>query len=150
MKNRMLVLSALLLAACSSADADLLVIRSSDGQELSIRVEFADTEAEHTQGLMHRTVLADGDGMLFRFAEERKLNFWMKDTLIPLDIAFFKADGTFVSSATMTPCDHDPCKQYFSGTPAAFALEVPSGYLSAHGVSSGSMITNLPALPPRL
>ena len=85
---------------------------------------------------MGRTSLAPNAGMLFVFDEEQALNFWMKDTLIPLDIIFFAQDGSYVSSTTMQPCVADPCQIFPSGEPAMFALELPSGTIAAHNIGS--------------
>ncbi len=79
------------------------------------------------QGLMGVTSLGDLDGMLFEFPEESELSFWMKDTLISLDIAFFDEEASLVSVQTMTPCTSDPCELYGSGEPARYAVEVPAG-----------------------
>ncbi|NNL27863.1 MAG: DUF192 domain-containing protein [Acidimicrobiia bacterium] len=79
------------------------------------------------QGLMGVADLGDLDGMLFEFSEESELSFWMKDTLIDLDIAFFDEEASLVSVQTMTPCTSDPCPIYRSGGPARYAVEVPAG-----------------------
>lgn len=86
---------------------------------------------------MGRASLASDAGMLFVFNAPQPLDFWMKNTLIPLDILFFGADGAFVSMQTMQPCSGDPCSLYSSGAPALYALEVDAGYAAARGVGSG-------------
>ena len=85
---------------------------------------------------MHRTSLASDHGMLFVFDHEAPLTFWMKNTLIPLDIIYFAHDGSFVSSTTMVPCTGDPCTIYPSRAPASYALEVPAGFLQQHPVDA--------------
>ena len=95
------------------------------GEELAVAV--AATPALRRQGLMFVTDLGDLDGMLFVYSEERVLSFWMQDTLIPLDIAFFARDGNLVGNTTMTPCREDPCPNYVSPGDAQFAVEVPAG-----------------------
>lgn len=62
--------------------------------------------------------------MLFAFEDETDRSFWMKDTLVPLDIFFFHSDGSFVSGHRMEPCLEDPCPSTLSGGPAKFALEL--------------------------
>lgn len=104
-----------------------------DGTTVSLSVELARTPAEHAQGLQGRTSLAYGVGMLFVFAESAQRSFWMKDTLIPLDIAFFDERGQVVSVTSMEPCSADPCPSTVSRGPARFALEVPRGYFAAAG-----------------
>lgn len=86
---------------------------------------------------MGRTSLPDKTGMLFVFDTEQPLSFWMKDTLIPLDVLFFRADGTFVSGETMVPCQADPCPVYVSAEPSGLALEVPAGFAAVHSIGGG-------------
>ena len=71
------------------------------------------------------------------FGAEQPLSFWMKSTLIPLDIMYFDAQGNFVSSATMEPCKRDPCPSYPSSGFAQFVLEMPAGYMAEKGIGLG-------------
>jgi uncharacterized membrane protein (UPF0127 family) len=109
-----------------------LTLRSSGGQTLTLSVEHATTEAQREYGLMNRSSVTHG--MLFVFDQPQELVFWMKNTLVPLDIAFFTADGAFVSSTTMVPCTADPCVTYPSGGPSLYALEMPEGFLKQHSL----------------
>ncbi|ALM09445.1 MAG TPA: DUF192 domain-containing protein [Candidatus Peribacter riflensis] len=105
-----------------------------------VAVEFARTPEEHQRGLQGRTSLVYGNGMLFLFEDSAVRSFWMKDTLLPLDIAFFDAEGRFVSQASMVPCPPEEgaaCPSTLSTGPAQFALEVPAGFLKAAGVEEG-------------
>lgn len=93
-------------------------------------VAVAETPQETARGLMSVTQLAPLDGMLFVYGAERQITHWMKDTLIPLDIAFFDAEGRFVSKTTMVPCieqDDADCPRYPAEGPAAFSVEVAAG-----------------------
>ncbi|MCJ7726565.1 MAG: DUF192 domain-containing protein [Acidimicrobiia bacterium] len=90
-------------------------------------VAFADTAALRSRGLMGVTDLGELRGMLFAWDEDVESGFWMKDTLIPLDIAFFAADGSVVDLLSMVPCEADPCPSYRPGGPYRWALEVPAG-----------------------
>ena len=85
-------------------------------------VAVADTAVLRAQGLMGVTDLTV-DGMLFVFEAERQVAFHMKDTLIPLDIAFFYSGGTLVDQFTMTPCEADPCPTYPAAGPVRYAIE---------------------------
>ncbi len=96
-------------------------------------VAVADTPTRRGQGLMNVTDLGSLDGMLFVFPETVTAAFWMKDTLIPLDIAFFDAAGGFVDRLTMTPCEADPCPTYPAAAPYRYALEAPEGALVGLG-----------------
>jgi uncharacterized membrane protein (UPF0127 family) len=104
---------------------------------LTIRAELARTERERERGLMARTELATNAGMLFIFEKTDILTFWMKNTVIPLDVIFFDANGLFVSVKTMTPCDHDQCPTYSSNDPALYALEVPAGTAMRENIGPG-------------
>ncbi len=111
-----------------------------DGTRKNVQVEFARTAAEQERGLMGRTSLPDGTGMLFIFDTPRMLNFWMKNTLIPLDILYFDAQGALVSTATMQPCTSTvdaECMLYPSSNPAQYALEVPAGYSGRERIGEG-------------
>lgn len=90
-------------------------------------VAVAQTRDELAQGLMGVEDLGPLDGMLFVYSTESIVSHWMKDTLIPLDIAFFDASGFLVSVSSMTTCLDDDCPSYASAGPARYALEVPLG-----------------------
>ncbi len=108
-----------------------------ENKSLVIKAELAVTSAQHEKGLMGRTELKEGKGMLFIFTDARTLNFWMKNTLIPLDIVFFDQGGQFVSAATMMPCTADPCALYPSSGPAQYAFELPEGFIKEFDVGVG-------------
>lgn len=136
------------LAACGGGgpgDGTTVVLRQ-DGREARIRVEVAATPAERQTGLMGRTTLASDAGMLFLYPDERILIFWMKDTLLPLDIAFIR--GTrIVDVQEMAPCKADPCPYTTSSAPADRALEVPAGTFSRLKLGPGATASvegNLP------
>lgn len=90
-------------------------------------VAVADTADELSRGLMGVEELAPLDGMLFVYDAERLVSHWMKDTLIPLDIAFFDGSGVLVSVASMETCLDGDCPSYASEGPARYAVEVPLG-----------------------
>ena len=96
-----------------------------DGQRLQVVV--ADTPERRRQGLMNVADLLDLDGMLFVFSSDTTTGFWMRDTLIALDIAFFDADGAFVDGFDMRPCTENPCPTYFPDGSYRFALEMEAG-----------------------
>ena len=90
-------------------------------------VAVADTPALRAQGLMGVTDLGELDGMLFVFESNVSNGFWMKDTPIPLDIAFFDVDGVLVDLLTMTPCESDPCPIYSPAGEYRYAIETGVG-----------------------
>ena len=93
-------------------------------------VAVADTSDEHSRGLMGVEDVSPLDGMLFVFDDWVHRTFWMKDTFIPLDIAFFDRDGFLVNQTTMEPCVVDECPVYRSEGAAQYALEAPLGTLT--------------------
>jgi uncharacterized membrane protein (UPF0127 family) len=118
--------------------AQLITLHSPDGKKVEVQAEIASTEQTRRVGLMGRTELPEGHGMLFEFPEEEGLTFWMKDTLIPLDILFFDALGRFVSGTTMEPCpEGERCPIYPSDGPALYALEIGAGQAAKTGVGTG-------------
>ncbi len=108
-----------------------------DGSIQTLPVEVADDDIEQSRGLMFRDALPAGAGMLFVFDEPQPLSFWMKNTLIPLDILYFDAEGVFVSRTSMDPCIAEPCRTYPSIGLARYALEVQRGESGARAVGSG-------------
>jgi len=100
------------------------------GDQLML-LAIADSPGLRAQGLMRVTDLGDLDGMLFYWRHEASGGFWMKDTLIPLDIAWFNEDGTYAGTASMVPCTEDPCPTYSpEGDPDfRFAIEARPGDL---------------------
>ncbi len=131
----------LLLAACGSGDpAGLEGFETRtitiDGRELAVAV--ADKPALRSRGLMGVTDLGGLDGMLFVFPSDTEGGFWMKNTLIALDIAFFDVDGGFVDRFAMEPCIEDPCPGYRRSSPYRYAVEAPAGDLDF--VTEGSVL----------
>jgi uncharacterized membrane protein (UPF0127 family) len=112
-----------------------ILLRPPKGESMLLSVEIAETEAQHEQGLMFRHSVKRG--MLFVFSDSRFRAFWMKNTWVALDIAFFAQDGSFVSSASMQPCTADPCPSYSSGGAAKYALEMPEGFLKDKKIGKG-------------
>ena len=95
-----------------------------------LSVAIADTPEQWSQGLMGVEELQPLDGMLFVFPAEALRSFWMKDTLLPLDVAFFDGDGFLVNVVSMDTCLDGDCPSYPSDGLAQFALETPQGALS--------------------
>lgn len=101
---------------------------------------LAETTAQVQRGLMGRSDLAGYDGMVFRFPEESSVGFYMQDVPVPLSVAWFDAEGRFVSSADMATCPDDSCPTYRPAGPYRFALEVLSGDLGRLAVGPGSVL----------
>jgi uncharacterized membrane protein (UPF0127 family) len=140
-----LALSVLVLlsaAACGGGgevEGARVVIETQAGEQ-EVAVEVADTDPERQRGLMQRTSLAADAGMVFVFPSETAGGFWMKNTLIPLSIAFYGADGRIARILDMEPCRRDPCRVYDPGVAYVGALEVNQGAFRRWNVSEGDRL----------
>ena len=128
--------AALALAGCRDR-GPVAVIRGPGGA-VEVSLEVAATPAERERGLMYRTSLAEGRGMLFVFDADGNQSFWMKNTLIPLDLLFIARDGTVVGiHANATPLS---TANIAVGKPSRYVLEVPGGWAARHGISAGARV----------
>jgi uncharacterized membrane protein (UPF0127 family) len=104
-------------------------------------IELALTPEQQEQGLMFRESLPEKTGMLFQFAETAPHHFWMKNTMIPLDMIWMDEAGTVVFiSADTPPCKADPCATYGPDFPAKSVLEIAGGKAAKEGVKVGSVL----------
>ena len=103
-------------------------------------VEIAETREERQVGLMNRESLPEDAGMIFLFEADTDVGFWMKNTLIPLSIAFADDDGEIVAILDMEPCESEPCEIYDPGVPYRSALEVNQGAFESWGVAVGDRL----------
>jgi uncharacterized membrane protein (UPF0127 family) len=118
-----------------------VAITDANGNVTGCCVLVAVTSSQRERGLMQVTDLAGYDGMLFVWNADTSGGFWMRNTPMPLSIAFFDAEGGFVSATDMAPCgDSDSCPTYPAGGTYRFALEVPQEMLDDLGVGEGSTI----------
>ncbi|MGH8402949.1 MAG: DUF192 domain-containing protein [Gammaproteobacteria bacterium] len=105
-------------------------------------VEIADSDSARERGLMFRTHMAADHGMLFVFSDVEPRIFWMKNTLIPLDILFFNAQHRLINvSADTPPCKADPCPTYPSTAPAKYVLELNAGMAAKIGAHPDNILT---------
>jgi uncharacterized membrane protein (UPF0127 family) len=113
-------------------------------------VEVARTRDQLEQGLMFRKQMPAQQGMLFLFPQEMDLGFWMKNTLIPLDILYFDRQGVLVDQKrSAPPCRQDPCPTYPSKAPAQYVLELNAGQAALMGLKEGERIIFSPNLLAR-
>ena len=117
-----------------------ILIDGADEGPILLQGEVADTDETRSFGLMGREEIPDDYGMVFIMFEERDCCFYMKDTLIPLSVAFFDKGGTIVDIVDMEPCEEDPCQLFSSRKPYTGALEVKQGQFDVWGVSIGDRI----------
>jgi hypothetical protein len=110
----------------------------SDGREHRFTVEVARTAEEQATGLMNRSSLAPDRGMIFPFEAPRYASFWMKNTLIPLDMIFVRADGTIANiEANTVPLSLQPV---YSDGPVAAVLELAGGRSAELGINAGDKV----------
>jgi uncharacterized protein len=129
-----------ILAGCGGEKGPRVVIATAEG-ERTVEVEIADTEGERARGLMGRESLDADAGMVFVFPAETSGAFWMKNTLIPLSIAFYDENGRILRILDMEPCRRDPCPLYDPGVSYRGALEVNRGAFRDWGVGEGDTLT---------
>lgn len=103
-----------------------------------LKIEVVQSDEARAKGLMFREELPEDQGMLFVFPNEHTLSFWMRNTFIPLDIAFINANGKIVDIQRMEPLDES--KSYISAAPALYALEVNAGWFERHKLKEGSQV----------
>ncbi len=113
---------------------------TASGKVRTSTLEIADTGAERERGLMNRNTLAPNAGMVFVFDGETTNSFWMKDTPIPLSIAFWGDGGRVVDILDMQPCTTDPCTVYTPRGPYTRALEMNLGWFERRGVQIGDRV----------
>ena len=110
----------------------------------ALRVEVVATDAERQKGLMFRKSLGRNDGMLFVFDEPAYHSMWMKNTLIPLSVAFVDAKGEILNILELEP---HSLETRMSAGPASYAIETNRGWFAERGLKAGDRVTGLP--PPR-
>lgn len=130
------------LASCSAQKPEVREITvNREGQTVAVvKAEIARTAEDRAKGLMFRSRLDEGNGMLFVFETDQVLSFWMKNTLIPLSIAYIAYDGRIIDIKDMYPRDETSVT---SSRSARYALEVPQGWFSKAGVLEGDVINGL-------
>ncbi|MFQ5901895.1 MAG: DUF192 domain-containing protein [Thermodesulfobacteriota bacterium] len=116
-----------------------------EGTIVQVDVEIADTPKNRGRGLMFRKELGQEEGMFFIFDAEDIRVFWMKNTLIPLDMIFISRDFRIVSFIKgARPCKQTPCMNYRSKGPAMYVLEVNAGFIDKYGIDKGTSVEFLP------
>jgi uncharacterized membrane protein (UPF0127 family) len=141
---------ALLAAACAGDDGGsdsnpttdgatrvTITLVDESGRTAGLTVEVARTAEERARGLMGREELAEDAGVLFVYESDSAASFWMKDTLIPLSIAFIAADGTVLELRDMEPLSRE---LHRPGQPYRYALEVNRGWFERHGLGAGDRV----------
>lgn len=131
-------LSACAMTACGAADLPTATL-TINGHK--IVAEIASTQDQRSLGLMNRFSLQPDHGMLFVFERAEPLAFWMKNTYIPLSIAFIGSDGRIVNIDDMKPQTED---SHWSKGPALYALEMKKGWFQERGIGAGATVEGIP------
>jgi uncharacterized membrane protein (UPF0127 family) len=135
----------LLSAACSEAPTNEAgpieaVVTFPGASDAALRVEVADSIEEQARGLMGRAGLPPDGGMVFLFDEPILHGFVMRNTLIPLSIAFWGEDGRIVEIMEMVPCEAEPCDTYTPSGEYVGAVETRAGWFADHGIQEGDPV----------
>jgi uncharacterized membrane protein (UPF0127 family) len=127
-------------AFCQERGADRFVkVFFANGK--SVTAELAVTDEERARGLMFREKVLPDQGMLFVFEREDLHAFWMKNTLIPLDMLWLDSDRRVIHiAANVPPCRADPCPSYGPDTPARYVLELRAGGAAANVIKTGDRL----------
>lgn len=137
-----------LMATCGSPERDHQVVEGLAGgslelgneRQLALDVQIADTAPAQQKGLMEVDSIPDDYGLVFLWAEPGRHSFHMKNTLIPLDIAWWNADMEIVDIQTMQPCENEPCPTYTPAGDHVAAVEVNAGLLESNGIEVGEPV----------
>jgi uncharacterized membrane protein (UPF0127 family) len=140
---RRAALVALAALSCASKEGPMpsgprVVVETAAGARHVVAVEVARTDAERSRGLMHRTSLPEDRGMLFVFDETEEHAFWMKNTLLPLDMIFLDDEGRIVG--IVERAEPRSLAQRSVGAPSRYVLEVIGGWARARGVAPGDRV----------
>jgi uncharacterized membrane protein (UPF0127 family) len=129
----------------ASALAELPAVDLSAGMH-RIRAEVADSMGSRMEGLMYRKSMPQNAGMVFVFDESDKHCMWMKNTLIPLSVAFIDEAGAIINIADMQPHSE---QSHCAMRPARYALEMNKGWFAERGIKAGAKLRGLEKLAPR-
>ena len=146
----LVLVAALSAASCSGGTGPASLPRArldirTQTEVVAIRVEVAKTAEARRVGLMGRRTLAPDAGIAFLFPGSTDQPFWMKDTFVPLSIAFWDRNRRIVAVLDMEPCRADPCPLYRSPAPYVGAVEVNRGFFVSHGIGVGDAVSVVPA-----
>jgi len=140
MRKKIIFLILIFLLVLISCTKQNFVLIDNNLEKIKINVEIADTDEERSKGLMFREFLDEDSGMLFIFDNENYYGFWMKNTLIPLDMIFIDKNFEIVDIIYAEPCKKEPCKSYRPIKPAKYVLEVSGNFTIKNDVSIGNKI----------
>jgi len=139
----LLLLLATALAGCAVSNVEgysAVTVRNPELGEFTFFVEVAQTPEDFREGLMFRESLDDDKGMLFPYKDSAQRSFWMKNTLIPLDIIFIDENLIIKRIHNAVPCRENPCQPYVSGVPVKYALEIRGNLTTEKNIKEGNVV----------
>ncbi|TMG72613.1 MAG: DUF192 domain-containing protein [Betaproteobacteria bacterium] len=139
---RLLLALSLAAAPAFAEQPQLPVVQLNAGMHL-IRAELAADYGSRMTGLMYRATMASNAGMLFIFDEAQQQCMWMKNTLLPLSVAFIDDSGTIINVEDMAPQTED---SHCAKRPARYALEMNRGWFAARGIKPGTRLGGIPGV----
>ena len=140
MKNKIIFIFVFLVFLTSCTKYQTIFIDTGGEEEIKIKAELADTQEKKERGLMFRESLKENSGMFFPFDADATYNFWMKNTLIPLDIIFISKDFKIVEIIHAEPCEEEPCESYKTSQYSRYVLEVNGGFTTRNNIAVGNKI----------
>ncbi|MDP1653273.1 MAG: DUF192 domain-containing protein [Rhodocyclaceae bacterium] len=141
---KQLVLAALLLGGVVAASAQSLPVMELTAGFHRIEAEVAANNPDRMQGLMQRQAMPQHRGMLFVFAQEAQHCMWMKNTFLPLSVAFLDETGRILNIEEMKPQNED---NHCAAKPARYALEMNAGWFARRGIKRGDVIGGIERAP---
>ena len=141
MKNKIIVFSLIFLVFVTACTKKSDIYIDNGVEQIKVRAEIADTEDKKIKGLMFRKSLKEDAGMWFPFGTDSTYSFWMKNTLIPLDIIFINKEFTIVDIIQAEPCEEEPCESYSTTQYSRYILEVNQGFAARNNIEIGNTVT---------
>ena len=139
MKNKIIFILVFLVFLTSCTKYETIIINNGEG-EIEVKAEIADTQEKREKGLMFRESLKENSGMFFNFDTDATFNFWMKNTLIPLDIIFISKYFNIVEIIHAEPCTEEPCESYKTTEMSRYVLEVNQNFTLKNNIEVGDKI----------
>jgi len=139
-KNKKIIIILIFLVFLTSCAKYETIFIDNGTEKIKIKAEVADTQEKIERGLMFRKHLGENKGMFFAFDSEGTYAFWMKNTLIPLDIIFISSDFKILEIFHAEPCIEEPCKSYQTTKYAKYILEVNGDFTARNGIQVGNEV----------
>lgn len=140
MGNNKIIFILIFLVFLTSCTKYETILIDTGEQEIEVKAEIADTPEKRERGLQFRKHLDENSGMLFSFNVDASYSFWMKNTLIPLDIIFISKDFDIVEIIHAEPCEEEPCEKYDTEKYSRYILEVNSNFTTNNNIKVGDKI----------